>query len=261
MDDGPVDEAASLEHAQKLVLAGVHEATVTPHVAHRRFPLDVTTIADRTASLQAAIDRAGLDLRLRPGGEVHPAGAASLHRDELDAVAQGPSGARWVLLEVPFAGIDDGFVEAYEHVRSHGFGVLIAHPERARGILDGGLARLRPLLVDGAVLQVNVSSLLGDHGPEAEEAGVDLVRRGLAHVLASDGHGGHRSHTLTDGVALARAAGASAVRVWQLTEANPRFLLRHGLPSRPSRPQRSRAARARTGRRVQRVRDQLRVRA
>lgn len=262
MDDGPADEAASLEHAERLVRAGVHDATVTPHVAHPAFALDLDTIADRTAELQTALDRAGLALRLRPGGEIQPRGATTLDAAALDLVAQGPAGARWVLLEVPFAGIDDGFLAAYEHVRGHGFGVVVAHPERARDVLRGdGLRRVRPLLVDGAVLQVNVTSLLGDHGEEAQEAGAHLVRTGLAHLLASDGHGGRRSHTLGEGPELAREAGASAVRAWQLTEANPRFLLEHGLPTRPSRPAATRASRRRTGRRVQRVREQLRARS
>ena len=59
---------------------------------------------------------------------------------------------------------------------------------------------------------------------------------GLAYLLASDGHGGHRSHTLGVGGELARRAGASGVRARQLTEANPAFLLRRGLPAIAPRP-------------------------
>jgi protein-tyrosine phosphatase len=52
----------------------------------------------------------------------------------------------------------------------------------------------------------------------------------LAYIIASDGHPGHRDHTLRDGEAPAVVAGASRAQVLQLTQANPRFLLRHGLP-------------------------------
>jgi protein-tyrosine phosphatase len=54
----------------------------------------------------------------------------------------------------------------------------------------------------------------------------------LAYIIASDGHPGAagRDHTLRDGEAPAVAAGASRAQVLQLTQANPRFLLRHGLP-------------------------------
>jgi protein-tyrosine phosphatase len=231
VDDGPADEAASLTHARRLAAVGVREAAVTPHVGHPSFPLDVATIPTRTAALQAVLDGEGIALRLHAGGEIHPTAAPSLAADELDLIAHGPRGARWVLLEVPFAGIDARFLAGCANVRSHGFGIVVAHPERAAGLLDAGLDALWPELVRGAVLQVSVCSLLGHHGEEARAAGEHLVRTGLAYIVASDGHGGRRSHTLGAGPDLARRAGASAVRARQLTEANPAFLLRAGLPA------------------------------
>jgi protein-tyrosine phosphatase len=234
VDDGPPDEAASLVHAERLAREGVHEATVTPHVGHAEFPLDVSTIAERTRALQAAIDAAGIELLLHPGGEIHPKGASALSPADLDLIAHGPAGARWVLFEVPFAGIDDEWLAACRHIRESGFTLLIAHPERAAGFLTGGHELLRPELAAGALLQVNVCSLLGRHGPEAHEGAVRLVRDGHAYVLASDGHGRHRAHTLGAGPAAARAAGASALRSDQLTDANPRFLLRNGIPREPA---------------------------
>jgi protein-tyrosine phosphatase len=253
VDDGPADLAASLEHAERISRAGVLEATVTPHVGHPDFPIDVATIPDRTRELQEAIDAAGIGLHLHPGGEIFPDTATGLGRRELDLIAHGPTGARWVLLEVPFGGIDERFLDAGRHIRGLGFGLLIAHPERAAGLLTGGLQRLRPVIEDGALLQVNVCSLLGRHGPEAQEAGARLVRDGLAYVLASDGHGGTQSrrHTLAVGPAAAARAGASGLRSRQLTGANPRFLLAHGIPGeaprdplawRPQHEQRMRAA-------------------
>ena len=65
VDDGPADEAASLAHAERMARAGVLEATVTPHVGHPDFPLDVATIPDGTRVLQEAIDAA---CRITPAG-------------------------------------------------------------------------------------------------------------------------------------------------------------------------------------------------
>jgi protein-tyrosine phosphatase len=243
VDDGPPDEEAALTHAAVLAAAGVREATVTPHVGHARFPLDVAEIPERTRELQLLLAHEGIELELHPGGEIHPAGAADLSAEELDVIAHGPPGARWVLLEVPFGGISRRFLEACAAVRALGFATVIAHPERASGLLSGGLALLRPEMAAGAVLQVNVCSLLGRHGDEAQAAAEHLVRTGLAYVLASDGHGGMRGHTLADGVAPARAAGASAVQAWQMTHANPLFLLRHGIPAGPRTVERAWSAR------------------
>ena len=234
VDDGAPDEAAAVAHAASMVADGVHVATVTPHVGSPQFPVDLWSIGERCAALQRTLDREGLALRLLPGGEIHPAAAGDLTVAELDAIAQGPRGARWVLAEVPFAGIDAAYVDALEAIRGRGFGIVIAHPERAAGVLDGGLARLRPALAAGAVLQVNACSLMGRHGPEAQRAARRLVRTRLAYLIASDGHPGTRGHPLAAGVPAALAAGASRAQVVQLTQANPSFLLRHGLPRLPT---------------------------
>jgi protein-tyrosine phosphatase len=231
VDDGAPDEATALAHAERLVADGIRTATVTPHIGSPFFLVDPFEVRERTAELQRVLDREGIDLALRPGGEIHPEAAADLTGAQLEAIAHGPAGGRWVLAEVPFAGIDEAFADGIRAIGARGFGVVIAHPERAAGVLsDGGLGRLRPLLDAGAVLQVNACSLMGRQGDEALEAARRLVRGRLAYVIASDGHPGHRDHTLLDGERAAGAAGASRAQLVQLTQANPRFLLRHGLP-------------------------------
>jgi protein-tyrosine phosphatase len=107
-----------------------------------------------------------------------------------------------------------------------GYGLLLAHPERVRGPLD----RLEPHLEAGALLQVNVSSLLGEHGPQARDTGARLVRHGRAYCLASDTHPGTRESTLPLGSRTLVRAGASEIQAQRLTQSNPRFLLREGIP-------------------------------
>jgi protein-tyrosine phosphatase len=81
---------------------------------------------------------------------------------------------------------------------------LLAHPERTEAV------RRRPVLVDelaerGWPLQLNATSLLGRHGPEAEEIAWRLIDRGLARVVASDGHRLTRPARLDDAYELVRA--------------------------------------------------------
>lgn len=237
VDDGPGGVEASLEHARRMVRANVREAVVTPHVGHPRFPLDVASIAGRTVALQAHLDAHRIPLRLRAGGELHALGATALTAAELDLIAQGPPEARWVLLEAPFAGVGEHFAHACGAVRARGFGLVIAHPERSHGLLRDGFEAIEAQVAAGAVLQVNVCSLRGDQGPDAREAARQLIRRRLAYVVASDGHGAHRPQTLAEGFALAVNAGVLADQAWRLTQANPAFLLEHGLPGLPE-PQR-----------------------
>lgn len=230
VDDGAADEAESLEYVRRMAAEGVREATVTPHIAPH-VPLELDSIAPRTRALQRAIDDEGLGVRLHPGGELHPRMADALGVEELELIAQGPPGRRWVLFEVPFTGMDDAYADSVRRLDRLGFASVVAHPERAPGVLDDDASRLRALLAAGAVAQVNVCSLLGHHGLEIQEAAVALLRAGLVHALASDAHPGSREQTLRLGFDLAVRAGASSVQAWRLTQDNPRALLRAGLGS------------------------------
>jgi protein-tyrosine phosphatase len=231
VDDGARTLDDAVEHAQRLVADGVTRAAVTPHVGHPSWDVDPLEVPHRVTALAGVLAEIGVPLRLHPGGELHPDRAATWTDPELAAVAHGPHGARWVLVEVPFAGIDDAFAATVRELRGRGFGALIAHPERAAGFLAGGLEALRPELAEGAILQVNACSLLGRQGPEAQAGAEYLVRNRLAFAIASDGHPGTRTHTVRDGFTVAREAGATAIEAWRLTQDNPRFLLRHGIPS------------------------------
>lgn len=228
VDDGPAGLADALVHAHTLAAEGVTEAVLTPHVGHPDFAVEIAEIPRRTEQLRRALAVAGIALRLRPGGEIHPAAAGRLSRSALETVAQGPPQARWVLLEAPFAGIDEHFLASVRRLREMGFASVVAHPERAAA----GHELLGRLTAAGAVLQVNTCSLLGVHGPEVRARAIEMVRDGTAYVIASDGHGGSRRHTLRRGHALALGvAGVSAERAARLTSANPRFLLQHGVPA------------------------------
>ncbi len=71
---------------------------------------------------------------------------------------------------------------------------------------------------------------MGRHGHEAQRGALHLLRNRLAFALASDGHPVRRAHTVRNGFDLARSAGATSIEAWRLTQDNPRFLLRHGIP-------------------------------
>lgn len=231
LDDGAATREDALAHVRRLAAEGVRDVACTPHVKAAHFPaVRLDEIAGRVAALQAAVDAEDLKVRLHTGGEVAHEDALRLGAGELELVAQGPAGARWILLECPFAGIGEAYVAAAERLTGLGYGLVLAHPERAADVLGAGRAPLERLRGAGALLQVNVCSLLGNHGLEVQEIATSLVRSGTAFCLASDGHPGSREHTLQLGFHLLLRAGASSTQAWRLTQANPRFLLRSGTP-------------------------------
>jgi protein-tyrosine phosphatase len=234
VDDGAPDEAAAIAYARRLAAEGVREVTVTPHI-NRYLPLEIGTIGERVAALASRLDEHGIGVRVRAGGELDARYARELSDAELDLIAQGPEDSRWLLVEAPFRGLDPEFAADCDALAARGFGAVLAHPERAHGAGEpAGIEALERLLAAGAVAQVNVCSLLGNNGLEVQELAVQLLRSGRSYLIASDGHPGTREHTLALGFVLAQRAGASSVQAWRLTQANPRFLLTHGLPQAPS---------------------------
>jgi protein-tyrosine phosphatase len=233
LDDGAATMQDSVAYARRLHADGVRDVACTPHIKRDDFPdVRIGDLADLRARTQAAITADGLDIRLHPGGELAHPDALGLDPDELDLIAQGPYGAPYLLLECPFAGIDDDFLAAAGRLTGLGYGLLLAHPERSFGLMDGGgLRALEPVLAHGAQLQVNVSSLLGRHGPIAQHNAIDLVRDGQAYCLASDGHPGTREDTLHDGFRLlTRRMAVTRSEALRLTQTAALRLVRQGMP-------------------------------
>ena len=228
LDDGAATMAATLAHAARLEAAGVRDVACTPHVKSNEFPrIDLITLERLRDEAQRLIAGRGIDVRLHGGGELGHDDALLLAPDELELIAQGPGHARWLLLECPFEGIEDDFIDAAERLWELGYDLLLAHPERAAPV-RGAEGRLLGLVDRGALLQVNATSLLGRHGPRARTVAERLLGDGLVWCLASDGHPGTRDDTLDRGFEALVAGGASERLAALLTQDNPRLLLEQG---------------------------------
>ncbi len=229
LDDGSRSLTETVRFARRLDAENVLDVATTPHIKHAHHPFDLRDLAPLRASAQRAIRDEGLRVTLHQGGELAHEDALTLDPEELALIAQGPDHAPWLLLECPFEGVDDFFDAAVARLTGLGYGLLLAHPERAAS----DWTRLVPYVEQGALLQVNVSSLLGEHGPRARRLATGLVRDGLAFCLASDTHPGTREAMLPQGLEVLRELGVSDVHATRLTQSNPRFLLREGVSHLP----------------------------
>jgi protein-tyrosine phosphatase len=228
VDDGPIDLDEAVELARLAVADGTSQVTVTPHVRDLLASGILGELPARVREVQVALDAAGVPLQLRTGAELAHDDVPALGDRQLDAIAQGPPGARWVLIEAPLFGDAAGFLDATAELRARGFGTLIGHPERcAELMLDpGALAGERAA---GAALQVNASSLTGRHGSEARAWGIELIRSGQADVIASDAHRPSRPPQLSAALAILAGDGMAPAELEPLVGATPHALLAHGI--------------------------------
>ncbi len=229
LDDGPATMDETLELARGAADDGTGVVVATPHV-RGDFITDPSDFPDRVREVENELRRAGIPLEVRGGGELGHDMVGTLEQSDLQTIAQGPAHARWVLLETPFEGLSEEVHAATDELRDRGFGVVLAHPERAAGLLNAGRRSLlwREML-RGTVLQVNAWSLAGGYGAEAEEFARRLLRDGLVDVIASDGHPGWRTAHLGVGVARALDTGIDEIAVNRMVTATPAGLLERGL--------------------------------
>jgi protein-tyrosine phosphatase len=227
VDDGPRTLEESLDYAMTAWRQGTERIVATPHVEQ----VEVLDLPDRVHALREALTAAGIGLALECGGELKPHSIGALSQEELETIAHGPPGRRWVLLEVPFRGLGEDLLAGAEELRARGFGVLLAHPERASSF-RASVPLLRDQVERGAAVQLNVGPLCGAESPEREDAARRLLRTGLATALATDAHPPGRPYTLRQGRELAEAAGAGAAEAIRLVDDGPRALLAQGLSFR-----------------------------
>lgn len=230
VDDGPASMDETVALAAAAAAEGTRTIVTTPHV-HRSFVDDPTTLPRRVAEVRARLAAERIPIDVRCGGEVDLAIATDLSDAQLETIAHGPRGRRWVLLESPLRGLDENYTLAADELRARGFAVVVAHPERSFRRPVAAWRAVERELAAGSAVQINAWSVAGIYGERVRETALALLGRAPRAVIASDAHGETRMPALVLAVdALTRAGVSDAVR---LASAAPRELLERGLAVAP----------------------------
>jgi protein-tyrosine phosphatase len=229
VDDGPTSMDDSLALASAAVSDGTRTVVSTPHV-HAQHIVDPTQIPADVEELVRCLRRERIPLDVLPGGELAHDMVQRLSNLQLDVIAHGPRGHRWLLLEAPFNGLDDGFTVSADELRARGFAITVAHPERAAQS-PATTAALAHELAAGSALQLTAGSFGGAYGGVVRSVAFELLSGTPRVVIASDAHGGARMPSLRS--ALDDLAAAGHRDRTRFVSAIPRALLEHGLGRRP----------------------------
>jgi protein-tyrosine phosphatase len=198
-DDGVESVAEGLTLCLDAERHGTAVLFATPHVWPHLELSEEREAQIRQAHAEMTRSLADTRLDLELGFELTP--ATALLGDDLHRYRLGDLPA--VLVEVPFSGPVDLFERVAAEIEAAGLTPIVAHPERADRVIEApdlaaGYAER------GWLLQVNATSLLGYHGEEREDTAWLLVERGLASLVASDGHRAARPPFLDDAYEAAR---------------------------------------------------------
>ena len=230
VDDGARTLEQSLDIANAAYRDGIRMLAATPHV-RSDYPTEPETMERLVAELRAALAERDISLDLRPGGEIALDQLPALAPEDLRRFGLGGSRG-YLLLEMPYAGWPHGLRERVFELQLQGLTPVLAHPERNADV-QASPARLEELVAAGALVQVTAASVDGRLGRSARASALDLIKRGLAHLLASDAHA---PDLRSIGLSAAReAVGDKALGRW-LTEDVPAAIVEDApAPERPAR--------------------------
>lgn len=185
LDDGPqsLDDAVRmcrLSHAEgvRLSVALAHQNEAWPAVTPER-------IREAATGLAARLRAEGLEFAVYPAAEVMigPDTEADWRAGRLLSVADR---GKYLLFEFPHHLYLDVRALVRALVRA-GVRPILAHPERTPELLyDPG--RVEELIGLGALVQVSTGSVTGPVDGRAERALKGWFRRGVVHLIGSDGH-------------------------------------------------------------------------
>lgn len=183
VDDGARSAAQSARVLASFKAQGITDIAATPHLlasrAGRGFPEHFAAAWDQ---LQAVVP---------PGITVHRGAEVMLDRPlpaEVASRAVTLGGTRYLLVEFPRMVAAEVVARALREVLHHDLVPVLAHPERYSSCTVETVRAWRDL---GTVMQVDATTLtmVSSRGDRAR----DLVRAGLADILAADNHGDDRS--------------------------------------------------------------------
>jgi protein-tyrosine phosphatase len=202
IDDGVETEDEAVEFARCAARDGVQVIVATPHCREGVFVNDRPSVLDGVARLRKRLAREGVGVTIEPGAEVH------LCPDLVERVRDGRAptlgdNGRTLLLELSLSQYPVELENVVFQLRLAGIDTVFAHPERIRFFQDD-VRRYEAVVRLGAYGQVTTGSILGQFGRTARDFSVELLRKGLVHVVASDAHNVRgRPPTLTTAVSAA----------------------------------------------------------
>lgn len=245
IDDGPTDVDGAVALARAAARDGVRTIIATPHVRPDYPRVVASELLARTAQLRSRLAAEGVPVRVLPGAEVDLGWAQQATDDELMLVSLGQRGGG-LLVESPRGDLPAGFEEMLFGLALRGQRIVLAHPERNVGF-QRSPERLRDLVERGALVQITAQALIHARRPTVERQFTSqIVREGLAHVIASDAHAatGNRAPELSTAVAAAAALVGVERAHWMVTAAPGAIVLGTPLGKPPPIVQRLRFRRA-----------------
>jgi protein-tyrosine phosphatase len=219
LDDGSPDLGVSVAMVGLAAEAGTTDIVASPH-SDLQFAFDPAVVEGKISEL---VEATGGVVRIHYGCDFH------VHYENVQDALTSPAKyainhKNYLLVELSELLNVKTADDIMGRLLGAGLVPIITHPER-NGVLQKQVERLERWVLDGCCLQVTGQSLLGGFGRKARAFSHELLKRGLVHFVASDGHDcKHRPPRLDDAFDWVRGEHSAALAE-QLFTLNPAAVL------------------------------------
>ncbi len=184
IDDGSKSLEDSIQMLKTFKEMGYSKIITTPHVMSDFYKNTPEIILGGMELVKAELKKQNIQIELEA--------AAEYYLDEtLEAKIEDGSlltfGNNYVLFELPFMTEPPNLASFIFELQTNGYRPILAHPERY-GFWYKDFERYRELKEKGVLLQLNILSIVGHYGPEAQKIAEQMIAENLISFLGSDCH-------------------------------------------------------------------------
>lgn len=184
IDDGSPNIETSMKMIQAACESGVTTLVCTSHIMPPHYDNSAKNLRNLTNLVASEAEKRGLDIELRPGGEIY---FTDNMIDRFKDKAYPEYSPGMLLIEFPMNEIPRYAEDTFFQLELAGVEVVLAHPARNQGIISD-IKRARKISEKGVLFLANAGSITGSYGTKVKECVFKLLDQGLVTAIASDAH-------------------------------------------------------------------------
>ncbi|MFJ8266832.1 tyrosine-protein phosphatase [Peribacillus asahii] len=185
IDDGAMDEQASIAMAEQAVAEGIHTIIATPHHKNGQFENKKEFILQQVEKLNEILSIESIPLTVLPGQELRINGDVLADYEAGEILTL--NGTQSLFIEFPSGHVPRYAERLLYDIQLKGLTPIIVHPERNQELITNP-DLLYHFVEKGALTQVTAASVTGGFGKKIKKFSHQLIEVNLTHFIASDAH-------------------------------------------------------------------------
>jgi len=184
IDDGAETVEASIELIEALHELGYTKLITTPHIMSDYYKNDANIINEGLETMRAELIKRNIPVELDAAAEYY---LDYEFESKIDGKKLMTFGDNYVLFEISFINEPEQLDSVVFKMRTSGYTPVIAHVERYP-YWYADPTQYEKLVTMGVLLQLNISSLGGQYGPQTMKIGRQLIDNNMIDLLGTDCH-------------------------------------------------------------------------